>query len=97
MGTKSNPKDSRRRTRKASSALLLTAREVARMLRISRSHLWRMNKAGMLPDCIRLGTAVRWRRKEIEGWVDHGLPPRDRWNKINAPERRAEGSSSDRG
>lgn len=56
-----------------------SAQEVARLLGISRAHVWRMHSSGRLPKPVRLGRAVRWGRAEIEGWLAAGAPTRERW------------------
>jgi len=58
--------------------LLLTAEQVARMLQISVQTLWRMRSGRQLPDPVRIGNAVRWRRQEVIQWIDDGCrPPHD--------------------
>lgn len=54
--------------------LLATPQQVAELLQVSTRSLWRMRKAGKLPNPIRLGASVRWRRDEIEQWVRDGCP-----------------------
>jgi len=47
-------------------ARLLTAREVAELLRISVRHVWRLAGAGALPAPIALGPQTkRWRLKDL--------------------------------
>jgi excisionase family DNA binding protein len=53
-------------------ALLIDARELARLLAVSLRHVHRMLAAGELPDPVRLGRALRWRRVDIEAFVDAG-------------------------
>lgn len=52
----------------------LVANEVARMLRVSPRHIYRMEKDGRIPEAVRLGSAVRWRRKTIDDWIAEGCP-----------------------
>lgn len=54
--------------------LLITARELASLLHLSLRTLWRLNSAGLLPEPVRLGNSVRWRREEIDSWVAEGCP-----------------------
>lgn len=49
---------------------LLSAREVAGILGISERQVWRMVSAGELPAPKRVGTLTKWRRSEIEAWVE---------------------------
>lgn len=54
--------------------LLLRVGEVAQLLGISERSVWRMQSAGRLPAAVRLAGSIRWRRVEIEAWVDAGCP-----------------------
>lgn len=65
--------------------LALTASEVAQLLGVSRAHVWRLHKAGKLPEPVRLGRAVRWSRTEIESWLTAGAPARPAWERLNGP------------
>ena len=62
-----------------SHPLLLTPEEAAQLLNVSRSHFLTLDKLGRVPAPVRLGRAVRWRRHELERWIAHGCPPRNRW------------------
>ena len=55
-------------------SLLLRVSEVAQLLGISERSVWRMQSAGKLPAAVRLAGSIRWRRVEIEAWVDAGCP-----------------------
>lgn len=50
---------------------LLNAREVAEMLSVSRTHVLKMAKAGVIPS-IKLGCAWRFRRDAIEQVIESG-------------------------
>jgi excisionase family DNA binding protein len=52
--------------------LLITAGKLAALLEISTRTLWRLRSAGRLPEPVRLGGAVRWRREEIQKWIADG-------------------------
>jgi excisionase family DNA binding protein len=54
--------------------LFVTATELAKLLRISTRTLWRLLSAHRIPEPIRLGGAVRWRKEVIQGWIDQGCP-----------------------
>ncbi|MFW5690760.1 MAG: helix-turn-helix transcriptional regulator [Planctomycetota bacterium] len=61
--------------------MLVDVNTVAAMLSVSVNTVWVMDSAGRLPSAIRLGRrCTRWRRAEIEAWVEAGCPPRDRWS-----------------
>jgi excisionase family DNA binding protein len=61
---------------------LLTAEELADRLSLSLRTVWRLDSAGKLPRPIRLGGSVRWRRNEIERWLQAGCPDRKRWEEL---------------
>ena len=52
-----------------SKPLLLSVREVAAILGICERTVWRLHDSNQMPQCIRLGRSVRWRRSDIEAWV----------------------------
>ncbi len=57
-----------------SAPALITATELASLLRISTRSLWRMRSAGKIPMPLRLGGAVRWRLDEVQKWIAEGCP-----------------------
>jgi prophage regulatory protein len=59
--------------------LLVGARELAAMTGKSVRSIWRDLAAGRLPNPVRLGGAVRWRRDEILAWISAGCPTRQTW------------------
>ena len=56
--------------------VFVTAKEIAKMLGVSRRTIWRWDTCEKVPEPIRIGKAVRWRRHDIEEWVKDGCPPR---------------------
>jgi len=58
---------------------LLTDAEAAHLCGMGRSTWRRLHAAGKVPEPVRLGGCVRWRRREILDWIEEGCPPRDRW------------------
>ena len=59
------------------SAELLDVKDVARLLGgCSTRHVYRLADAGRMPCPIKLGTLVRWRRSELQAWIDSGCPSR---------------------
>jgi predicted DNA-binding transcriptional regulator AlpA len=61
-------------------ALLVDVVELARMLSVGRTSIFRMQHAGLLgPRPVRLCRRVLWRKAEVERWVEAGCPPRTRW------------------
>lgn len=59
--------------------LLLSAVEAARLLGISRSKLYSMHSAGLLPLPVFLGGCVRWSVDELRAWVKAGCVSREQW------------------
>ena len=53
---------------------ILTAKDVAEFLRVSERTIYDWATAGVIP-CGKLGTAWRFKRSEVEKWVDHQLAP----------------------
>ena len=51
------------------SDALLTADEVAELLRVTRGWIYAETRAGRIPH-VRLGRYVRYRRAAVEAWVD---------------------------
>lgn len=49
---------------------MLNAEEVAALLKMSRRSLETMLKAGRGPSYVRLGGLRRWRKQDIEQWLD---------------------------
>lgn len=35
------------------------------------------------PELVKIGSMIRWRRREIEGWIAAGCPARERWEIIS--------------
>jgi len=59
--------------------LLLTVRELAAALAIGVRTLWRYDAAGKIPQGVSFGHVKRWRRREIEAWLEAGCPERREW------------------
>ncbi|NOY42980.1 MAG: helix-turn-helix domain-containing protein [Planctomycetes bacterium] len=53
---------------------LLDVRAVAAMLGCSQRHVYRLADAGRLPVPVKLGALIRWRRDELNDWLDDGCP-----------------------
>lgn len=60
--------------REGPPASVYTAGDLARRLKCSVRHVWRMSDAGKLPPAIRLGALVRWDASVIEKWIADGCP-----------------------
>lgn len=55
-------------------SLLVDSSELAKLLKVSRTTLWRMLEDGRLPATVESFSQPRWNRKSIESWVDAGCP-----------------------
>lgn len=55
---------------------LMSARDLGEVLRISVRSVWRLNASGKLPRPVRIGRSVRWRRCDIDRWIELGCPDR---------------------
>jgi excisionase family DNA binding protein len=66
---------------------LLTAYEVARMLHISRSNVYRLMKSGDLPS-FKVGFVRRFRRDDVQSYMDRRAGPIRRWTRRLASHRR---------
>jgi excisionase family DNA binding protein len=56
-------------------AALLDVRAVAALLDCSERHVFRLSAAGKLPAAVWIGRLVRWRRTDLDAWLDAGCPP----------------------
>jgi excisionase family DNA binding protein len=58
-------------------ALLVTAKEAAKLARMGLRTWWRRAASDGVPAAVRMGgRLVRWRRADIERWVELGCPDR---------------------
>ena len=64
--------------------LLLSPKDTAKFLGISRSLLYSMHKCGQLePLPIKISERrIVWRLEELKAWVNAGFPYRQEWQKI---------------
>jgi predicted DNA-binding transcriptional regulator AlpA len=63
-------------------SLLIDLRVLATLLDRSEASLERDLPAGRLPAPVWLGGSRKWRRKEIEAWVDAGCPTQAEWEDL---------------
>ena len=60
--------------------LLLSAKETAKLLGLSRSMFYQLNSSGAIgPQPIRNLGRPMWDRREIEKWVEDRCPGRSEW------------------
>lgn len=53
---------------------LLKVGEVAGLLGCSGRQVYRLADGGKMPRPVKLGGSVRWRRREVQDWIDAGCP-----------------------
>lgn len=53
---------------------MLTADEIARVVNCSPRTVHRLADDGVIPQPVRIGGMLRWRRPDIEGWIERGCP-----------------------
>lgn len=57
-------------------AILLPAKQVAKLLQISPRTLWRLLSMGGIVSPVKIGHNVRWRKDELMHWISEGCPAR---------------------
>jgi predicted DNA-binding transcriptional regulator AlpA len=55
---------------------LISAKELAKKLGLSKRQVFRLNSCGKIPAPIRIGGSVRWLEKSIFEWLAAGAPDR---------------------
>ena len=56
---------------------LIDVSRIARLLDVSTRTVWRMVHRGELHEPFKVGGGTRWRRVEIDRWLDAGCPKVD--------------------
>lgn len=51
---------------------MLTDTEISNLIKVSRRQIWKLLAMGRLPEPIRIGRSVRWRRADIDSWIANG-------------------------
>lgn len=57
------------------AAVLIDVEAVASMLTCSTRHVRRLADSGKMPSPIKLGALLRWRRADIDAWLEGGCRP----------------------
>lgn len=60
----------------ADDAVLLTAEDVGHLLQVSERSVWRWLSAGKIPEPVKIGGSTRWRRGDVQEWIERGCPAR---------------------
>jgi predicted DNA-binding transcriptional regulator AlpA len=66
---------------------LLTAKDVAGMLSLSKRQVFRLHSCGKIPRAIRIGGSVRWAKGTIAKWLEAGAPDRKTFEAMQEAER----------
>ncbi len=61
-------------TKSKGAPALLDVTQVAADLCCSTRHVFRLAKRGLIPQPVRLGSLVRWKRAAIDAWLQRGCP-----------------------
>jgi excisionase family DNA binding protein len=54
---------------------MLTIQQIATLLGVSRITVRRYWAAGLIPEPVKLGRTVRWRKSDIDQWLENRCPP----------------------
>lgn len=58
--------------------MLMTLQEVSGAIKLCESQIYGLIRKGEFPTPIKLGRSSRWRKSEVEAWVDKKTSDRDR-------------------
>ena len=61
---------------------LLTQKEVAEMLDLNESTVYRHRRAGKFPLPVKIGRSVRWIQEELKKWLEVGAPNLRQWGQM---------------
>ncbi|MDR1612087.1 MAG: helix-turn-helix domain-containing protein [Planctomycetota bacterium] len=64
--------------------LLIDARETATLCGMSRAAWHKQLASGRIPCPVKIGRLSRWRRRELESWIDAGCPARQKWDVLQS-------------
>jgi predicted DNA-binding transcriptional regulator AlpA len=63
------------------SEMLIGTEEMCELLQIGRTALWKWKSSGKIPAPFRVSRRpLLWRRREIEDWINAGMPPAAKWD-----------------
>lgn len=49
---------------------LLSATDIARLLQVCKRTVQKLAEAGVMPNYVRIGRQRRWRKQDIEEWIN---------------------------
>jgi len=61
------------------SVELTDVKGLSEMLGISEGSVWRGVLTGKVLKPVRIGRSVRWRKREVQAWVEAGCPVVSKW------------------
>ena len=73
------------------SGLLIDTKTLAKLLAISKAHLYRLQAEEALLAPIQVGHVKRWRLAEVLEWIEAGCPPQKMWNAMRQSDARRKG------
>jgi predicted DNA-binding transcriptional regulator AlpA len=73
------------------SGLLIDTKTLAKLLAISKAHLYRLQAEEALLAPIQVGHVKRWRLTEVLEWIEAGCPPQNMWNAMKLSNFRRKG------
>lgn len=74
-GSHLEPQPSQSPAQPTVSPVLLDVKSVAMLLGgCSVRHVYRMTDSGRMPQPVKVGALVRWRRADLEAWIAAGCP-----------------------
>ena len=75
-------------------AALFTMSDFAERLAVSDRTFSRLKSAGRIPAAVQIGSRPRWRREEIELWIEAGCPDRAVWEAMRDASQGPEGGEA---
>jgi len=76
---------------KDQTAQLVSAKELAKMLSLSKRQIFRLSACGKIPKPIKIGGSVRWDESEIAEFIKAGAPDRKTWEAMKQAGNKPEG------
>lgn len=69
-------------TRANQTCQLLSAKELGKMLNLSKRQIFRLRSCGKIPAAVKIGGSIRWERGAIEKWIRMGCPDRNKFETL---------------
>ena len=65
---------------------LLSAKELAKILSLSKRQVFRLHSFAKIPAPLRIGGSVRWSEQTIRTWMSYGTPDRKTFEAMQSRE-----------